>query len=156
MTTKQAYQEKIEAQLKEWQIGLEKLKIKAAKAKAEAKLEYQQQFDELAAQQQAARQKLEALKQVGSERWVDLKANLDSAMIELQQGFDRLKTAGQQYGDDVLSWAKGIAKEHNLHSIGWAEGFAKEKETESIGWAEGLAEKDKVESQGWAEDYSQR
>ena len=45
MTTKQAYQEKIEAQLREWQLGLDKLRVKAARTKAETKLEYQQQID---------------------------------------------------------------------------------------------------------------
>ena len=156
VTTKQVYQEKIEAQLKEWQVGLDKLKVKTHKAKAEAKLEYQRQLEDLSAKQQVARQKFEALKQAGSEKWVDLKANLDYTMTELQQGFERFKTTGQQYGDDVLSWAKGIAKEHNLHSIGWAEGIATEKEIESIGWAEGVAEENKIESQGWVEGYGKR
>lgn len=128
MTTRQAYQEKIEAQLKEWQVGLIKLKVKADKAKAEAKLEYQQQLDELSARLHTARQKFDALQQVGSNRWEEMRDNLDTTMTELQQGFNRFKTAGQQHGDDVLSWARGIAKEHKLHSIGWGEGIAKEKE----------------------------
>lgn len=151
MTTKQAYQEKIEAQLREWQLGLDKLRVKAARTKAETKLEYQQQIDALAVKQQAARQKFEALKQASSDKWDTLKVNVDKAMTDLQQGFEQFQTTSQQYGDEVLNWAKGIAQEHKLHSIGWAEGLAKEKETDSIGWAEGVAQKPSSESKGWPE-----
>jgi hypothetical protein len=54
---------------------------------------------------------------------------------------ERVETSTQQQGKDVLSWAKGIAKEHKLHSIGWAEGIAEENPVESIGWAEGYGNK---------------
>lgn len=153
MTTKQAYQEKIEAQLKEWQIGIEQLKVKAQQAKADAKLEYEQKLDQLAAQQVLAKEKLDQLKKSSAENWDSLQAEVDQAMSKLHHQLDQFRQFAEEQGHDVLSWAKGIAKEHKLRSIGWAEGFTRHKESESIGWAEGLAEEDKVESEGWTEGY---
>ena len=156
MTAKQTYQDKIEAQLKEWQIGIEQLKVKTQQAKAGASREYQQTLDQLATQQVLAQEKLDEIKAASAENWEGLKAEMDRRMSHLQQTFDQYRQVAEQQGLNVLSWAKGIARQHKLHSIGWAEGFSSQKERESIGWAEGLAKEDKATSEGWAEGYGKK
>jgi hypothetical protein len=153
VTTRQAYQDKIEAQLKEWQIGIEKLKVKAEKATADTKIDYQKTLDQLAAQQAVAQEKLDELKASSADNWETLKSEMDQAMDKLQTDFDRYHQIAKQNGHDVLSWAKGIAQEHGLSSIGWAEGLSHDKEATSVGWAEGQSEDSEVESEGWTEGY---
>jgi hypothetical protein len=58
MDTKEAYQEKFDAQLREWSAKIDELKAKADKAKAEAKIEYCEQIDGLRSKQAAAQTKL--------------------------------------------------------------------------------------------------
>lgn len=150
---KQDYQKRVATWLKEWQIGLEQLKTQTGQVKAEAKQEYRQQLQQLSGQQAAIQQRLEDLNQADNTNWDTIKTDINQMMRDLQQAFNQFENFSRKYGNDVLSWAKGIAKEHKLHSIGWAEGIAKEDPVESIGWAEGIAEKDLVESIGWAEGY---
>lgn len=150
---RQEYQKRVEIWLKEWQIGLEQLKAQTGRVSAEAKQEYQQLLQQLSSQQAAIQQRLEDLDHADSANWEKIKTDINRMMRELQQTFNQFKDFAQQYGNDVLGWAKGIAKEHQLHSIGWAEGIAKEDPLESIGWAEGVAKEDVVESVGWAEGY---
>ena len=150
---RQEYQKGIETWLKEWQIGLEQLKAQTGQVSAEAKQEYQQLLQQLSGQQAALQQRFEDLNQADNANWEKIKTDINHQIRELQKTFYQFKHFTQQYGHDVLGWAKGIAKEHQLHSIGWAEGIAKEDPLESIGWAEGVAKEDVVESVGWAEGY---
>jgi hypothetical protein len=156
VTTRQAYQEKIEAQLKEWQTGIEQLKVRAEKAKADTKIEYEKALNQLAAQQAVAQEKLDDLKAASTDNWEALKSEMDQAMGKLQTDFNEYRKAAEKQGHDVLSWAKGIAQEHGLSSIGWAEGFSSDDEAESAGWAEGQSDDREVESEGWTEGYSQK
>jgi putative component of toxin-antitoxin plasmid stabilization module len=84
-----AYQEKREAQLNEWGAKLQGLKAKAERAKADAKIEYQQQLKDLEAKQAAAREKLEHLKKAGEGAWEDLRAGVESAWGEVKQAMDK-------------------------------------------------------------------
>jgi len=81
---KKAYQEKIEAQLKEFAAKIDVLAAKADKAKAEAKVKYNKQIEGLRAKQESVRQKLVGLKEPGSEAWEDLKQGLDAALDDLK------------------------------------------------------------------------
>ena len=95
---KSAYQEKIEAQLKEFAAKIEILAVKAEKAKAEAKVKYYEQIEGLRAKQEAVRQKLQSLKEPGTEAWGDLKKGIDSALADLkvavQSAVSRFKEKG--------------------------------------------------------------
>ena len=53
MGLKEAYQEKIEAQIREWNAKLDEYKAKADKAKADVKIQMYQQMDRLRAQKEA-------------------------------------------------------------------------------------------------------
>jgi len=50
MNKKEAYQEKFDAQLREWSAKIDELKAKADQAKAEAKIEYYEQIEALRSQ----------------------------------------------------------------------------------------------------------
>lgn len=73
MSMKKAYEEKLQAQLDEWNAEIEKLKAKADKAEADAKIEYYEQIEKLREQQQEAQAKLNELRRAGEDAWEDLK-----------------------------------------------------------------------------------
>jgi nucleotide-binding universal stress UspA family protein len=89
---KKVYTEKIEDQLKDWGSQIDILKAKAEKSKAEVKLKYLGQIEELRKKQKAARQKLQELKGSGEEAWGELKVGLDKALEDLKEAFDRSKS----------------------------------------------------------------
>lgn len=88
MGRREAYQQKMEAQLKEWAATIELLKAKADKAQAEAKIEYYRELELLRSKLAAAQQKLRGLKAAGDGAWDDLKASLEKAWGELKKGLD--------------------------------------------------------------------
>jgi len=87
-----AYVEKLKAQLDEWNADIDKLAAKAAQAEAEAKIEYQNQLDELRAKRDDVRNKLSALQQAGEGAWEDLKEGLENSWEILKMSFKRAKS----------------------------------------------------------------
>ena len=79
MGMKEAYEQRLQAQLDEWSAEISALKARADKAEADARLDYYKHIENLRAMQEAARAKLSALHQAGDDAWEDLKAGLDSA-----------------------------------------------------------------------------
>ena len=94
MSMKEAYQQKLEAQLAEWNVEIDKLKAKADKAEAEAQIEYYKQIEDMRVKQEAAREKLTELKEAGEDAWEDLKTGLDSAWNSLG---DAVKSATTRF-----------------------------------------------------------
>jgi chromosome segregation ATPase len=80
--------EKLEAQLKEWGIDLEKFRAKADKAKTEEKVKLDNEVGTLRAKMGEARKKLEELKKAGDAASGELKKGVESAWIELKKAFD--------------------------------------------------------------------
>ncbi len=94
MTTKEAYQQKLEAQLDKWKADIDKLKAKADKAEAETQIEYNKQIEDMRIKQKVAQEKLTELKEAGEDAWEDLKAGLDSALNNLG---DAVKSATTRF-----------------------------------------------------------
>ena len=94
MSMKDAYIQKIEAQLEEWKSEIDKIKAKADKADADAKLEYYEQIEKLRTKQQAAQEKFTQLKNAGEDAWEDLKAGLELAGVSLAEA---LKSASSRF-----------------------------------------------------------
>ena len=68
MTDKRkAYEEKLDAQLKEWNAQTALLKAKAENAKADAKIDHYKTMETLQAKQDAARTKLQELRSAGDD-----------------------------------------------------------------------------------------
>lgn len=84
MGLKEAYQEKMEAQLKEWSARLEQLRAKADLAQADAKIEYYNQIDGVRAKVDAAEAKLRELKAASSDAWETLTGGVEQAWADLK------------------------------------------------------------------------
>jgi chromosome segregation ATPase len=81
------YQEKIEAQIKEWAEKIKELKDKASKAKAGAREELQKQIDTLRDRQEAAQKKLKEIKEASGEAWQELKKGLEKSVDDLKEAW---------------------------------------------------------------------
>jgi hypothetical protein len=84
---RKAYEEKLEAQLKEWSAQLALLKARADKATAEAKIEYYKTIEALQRKQNDAKAKLRELKTAGDEAWEDLKAGAEKVWAEVKAAY---------------------------------------------------------------------
>jgi hypothetical protein len=88
MTNKRkAYEEKYDAQLKEWSAEIALLNAKADNAKAEEKIEYYKMIETLQGKQDAARIKLQELKAAGDDAWEDLKTGTENVWTEVKTAF---------------------------------------------------------------------
>ena len=85
MSMKQAYVEKIQASLNDWDAEIEKLKARADEAKADAKIKYYQQHEKLREEQREAQAKLDELRASGDDAWEDMKAGVESAWDSLEK-----------------------------------------------------------------------
>jgi hypothetical protein len=92
MGLKEAYQEKLEAQVKEWSAKLTELKAKADKAGAEAKVQMYQQIDQLRARTETAQQKLNEIKAASADTWEHLKAGSEKAVEEMKKTWESLRS----------------------------------------------------------------
>ena len=88
MTDKRkAFEEKFDAQLKEWSAEIALLKAKADKAKAEVKIEYYKTLETLQGKQDVARTKLKELRSAGDDVWEDVKAGAENVWTEIKTVF---------------------------------------------------------------------
>ena len=94
MSMKEAYEQKLQAQLDEWSAEIAKLKAKADGAEADAQLEYYKKIEELRSMQETSANKLTELKDAGDDAWEDLKAGIDSAWDSLGNA---LKSAASRF-----------------------------------------------------------
>ena len=86
MSVKEAFQKKLQAQLDEWETEINKLKARADKAGAEARLEYYKHVESLQAKHKAAKRKLDEFKETGDDAWEDLKDGMENAWSDLSNG----------------------------------------------------------------------
>lgn len=92
MGLKEAYQEKIEAQIREWTAKLQEFKAKADKASADAKIHMYKHIDNLRAQKEAAQQKLNEIKAASGDSWEVLKAGSERALEEMKKTWEEMKS----------------------------------------------------------------
>lgn len=88
MGMKEAYQERMEAQLKEWEGEMERLGAKAEKGNAEAKIAYYKELERFRNKQEAAEEKLDELREAGDETWEQTKAGIEKAWQDLRHTLD--------------------------------------------------------------------
>jgi len=94
MSRKEAYEQKLQAQLDQWSAEIDKLKAKAESKGADAQLEYHRQIKELRARQEIAKNKLAELRASSGDAWEDIKAGADSAWDSLNEA---LKSAASRF-----------------------------------------------------------
>jgi uncharacterized coiled-coil DUF342 family protein len=83
MSKKQAYEEKLKAQLDEWNAKIDVLKAKTQSAEADAKVEYHETIEELRKKRSAANDKLQELRQASDDAWEDLKEGIEQVWAAL-------------------------------------------------------------------------
>ena len=88
-SAKLRFQQKLEAQLKEWDAKLEALKAKARDAKTEIRAEFEVQLEDLAGERAIAREKLQELRRHGEWAWEDLKDSAEKTWSELREAIKR-------------------------------------------------------------------
>ena len=113
MGPKEAYQEKIEAQLREWTAKINELKAKADGAKADAKSEMNKRIDALRVKKVAAQAKFQALKQAGAEKWEQLRTGLDQAMADLKTTWESTRPKREHYQEQIEAQIKEWATKLN-------------------------------------------
>ena len=89
-TAKQAFQQKLEAQLKDWDAKLDELKVKALEAKAELRADYEKQIDTLSGKRTVAQAKLQELRLRTEDAWEDLKGGTERAWDEMRKALDQV------------------------------------------------------------------
>jgi nucleotide-binding universal stress UspA family protein/archaellum component FlaC len=99
---KETYQEKIEAQLKEWGVKIEELKAKAETSKSELKTKYEKQIEDLRARQEVIQQKLREFKDSGEETWEEIKTGIDKGLNELKASLDHAISEFKEMGGEVV------------------------------------------------------
>ena len=89
MDKRKAYEEKFDAQLKEWsaEIALFRAKADKTKAGARAKIEYYKTIEPLEDKLYAARTKLQVLRTAGDDAWEDLKIGAENVWTEVKTAF---------------------------------------------------------------------
>lgn len=89
MATKEAYQKKLEAQLKEWDAKLDLLSAKAQKATADARIKYENDLESLKSKRAAARKTLEELGKRSENAWEDMKDGAEKVWDEMGKAIEK-------------------------------------------------------------------
>ncbi|MFH1645589.1 MAG: coiled coil domain-containing protein [Candidatus Omnitrophota bacterium] len=85
---KKAYQEKAEAQLKEWGSKLEELKNKTAKLSADAKIKVIERIEDLKKRIKEGSENLNQLKNSSESNWEILKAKIEGTAEGIKKGIE--------------------------------------------------------------------
>jgi hypothetical protein len=99
-----AYVQKLKAEMDEWNAEIDKLTVRADQAEAQAKIEYQKRIEKLEKNRKDLEVKISALQQAGESAWEDLKAGIDNSweifkgtLAKAKSEFER----GYKEGKDV-------------------------------------------------------
>jgi hypothetical protein len=86
---KEAFREKAETKLREWDQNLAELQARAERATGEAKADLQRTIDEQKPKLEAARRELAEINATADEKWEDFKARSSRAWDDISAGFER-------------------------------------------------------------------
>ena len=86
MEIKDAYKQKMAAQLKEWTAQINLLEAKVGNAGADIKVKRAKQLHELRAKQRAASDKMKELEKASGEAWEQVKKTADKLWDDLKTG----------------------------------------------------------------------
>lgn len=87
MTSKEAYEKKLEAKIEEWNAELDKLRAQAKGRKADAQADLDKHLSDLESKRDAARAKLEELQDASADAWEDLKDGAERSWKEFESAF---------------------------------------------------------------------
>jgi outer membrane biogenesis lipoprotein LolB len=92
---KEEYQKKAESKLQEFDKEIAKLKVKAEKTSAEARVKLKKQVEDLQKKQDVARTKLDKLKTAGKDAWEVLKKDVDATLTDIEDFLKNLLPPGE-------------------------------------------------------------
>ena len=84
---RKAYEEKLDAQLNEWNAQITLLRAKAKNAKADARVDYYKTIEALEQKQDKAKTKLLELQAAGDEAWEAVKTGAEKAWAEVKTAY---------------------------------------------------------------------
>jgi len=90
MGSKEAYREKLEAQMREWSAKIDLLKARADQVEAEAKIEYRNRIEDIRQRKEALQEKLKELQNASDAAWKEIKGGTEKAAADLR---DALQSA---------------------------------------------------------------
>jgi hypothetical protein len=85
MTMREDYEKRLQAQLADWKLELDRLWAKAKDAQADVAKETHRQIDKLKAQRETLEKDLAKMRKAGEESWKDLRAGSESAWKSMEQ-----------------------------------------------------------------------
>lgn len=88
-TKKEIYREKAKAKLEQLNAQIDGLMAKFDETKADTKLQFKDQFDELTNRQDTVERKYEQMKNAGEDAWQDMRSGLDDALDNLEESFNQ-------------------------------------------------------------------
>jgi hypothetical protein len=86
MEIREAYKQKLSAQLKEWSAQIDLLEARVENSGADIKLKHAEQLQELRAKQRAASGKMQELGKSGGAAWEQVKITADKIWDDLKAG----------------------------------------------------------------------
>ena len=92
MTTREAYLEKLKAQLDEWNKDLDGLDRETSKADAKTKIKYEEQIKELRQNVEEAQQTLTKIRDASENTWEDLKQGAETIWDMYKNSFKKAKS----------------------------------------------------------------
>lgn len=100
MLDQKAYQQKLNAQLKEWKAGIDLLTAKAQKATAQARIEMTGQVDALSKQYEDLNAKVNGISAKGEDALESTREAINTAAEEFRKAFERTlkRTKGADSG----------------------------------------------------------
>lgn len=90
MDRKEAYREKLDAQLKEWKTRIDQLEGRVATLSAEAKAELVREIHELRARKMVVQEKWNELQKTGGEAWDAMREGVEKAAADLKESLERV------------------------------------------------------------------
>lgn len=90
MASKEAYQQKLAAQLKEWDAKLDVLSAKARQATADARIGYENELEALKARRAAAQEALQELARRSESAWEDVRDAAEKAWEDMGKAMEKI------------------------------------------------------------------
>jgi uncharacterized coiled-coil DUF342 family protein len=79
------------AKLDEWNAEIDRLKAKLDGAKAEKRIEYREDIENLKAKQKEVEEKIDTLRDAGDDAWEDLKKGVEDAWQSMESAVNAAK-----------------------------------------------------------------
>jgi predicted RNase H-like nuclease (RuvC/YqgF family) len=92
MTSRHEYIDKLKEKLDEWDADIDELEDRARTAKAELKLELEDQITSLKLKRDIAKLKLSEIKDASEEAWEDIKAGAEEAWADVKDAMEKAKS----------------------------------------------------------------